>query len=63
MTPAFIISVVVFASAVVIIARLGGDTADWLADLWIAPTLPDRPLGVQEDDLPPFVFRDARPLG
>jgi hypothetical protein len=62
MTPAFIISIALFASAIVIIAKLGGDSADWLADLWFAPTLPDRPLGVQEDDLPPFVFGDARPV-
>ena len=59
MTTAFIVSLAVFASAIVIIAKLGGDTADWLANLWIAPTLPDRPHGVQEDDLPPFVFGDG----
>ena len=61
MTTAFIVSLAVFASAIVIIAKLGGDTADWLANLWFAPTLPDRPLGVQEDDLPPFVFGDPKP--
>jgi hypothetical protein len=61
-TPAFLLSLAVFASAIVTIAKLGGDTADWLANLWFAPTLPDRPQGVQEDDLPPFVFADALPV-
>jgi hypothetical protein len=63
MTPAFLISLVVFAFAIVVIAKLGGDAADWLANLWIAPTLPDRPQGVQEEDLPPFVFGDRLRVG
>ena len=63
MTPAFLISLIVFSSVIVIIAKIGGDAADWLANLWIAPTLPDRPQGVQEDDLPPFVFGDGLRVG
>ena len=63
MTPAFLISLIVFSSVIVIIAKIGGDAADWLANLWIAPTLPDRLQGVQEDDLPPFVFGDGLRVG
>ena len=34
-------------------------SAIWTAgNLFLSPRLPDRPRGVQEEDLPPFVFRD-----
>ena len=60
---ASLVSFTLFASVLVIIARLGRGSGDWLANMFSAPTLPDRPRGVQEDDLPPFVFGDAQPVG
>jgi hypothetical protein len=40
-------------------AKLGAGT-DSLAGLFTYRGIPSRPQGVQETDLPPFVFRDAR---
>jgi hypothetical protein len=44
---------------IVVGARLGAGSHDSLAGLFASPTMPARPLGVQEPDLPRFFFRDA----
>jgi hypothetical protein len=62
----FIATVVAAAVFIVMIAAirwLAGGSADWLGSVWVAPTQPTRARGVQEDDLPPFVFRDPQPAG
>jgi hypothetical protein len=39
-------------------AKVGvADSSSWeIGSLFVSPRLPDRPRGVQEEDLPPFVF-------
>ena len=39
-----------------------GTGAPALTSLFISPTMPARPRGVQEMDLPPFVFPDAEAI-
>lgn len=50
-----------FVLIIVVGARLGAGSTDSIAGLFVLPAMPPRPRGVQEEDLPPFVFRDARP--
>ena len=38
-----------------------GSSAWEIGNLFVSPRLPDRPRGVQEEDLPPFVFHRRRP--
>lgn len=52
-----------FAFVVAAAARLGAGSSDSLAGMLASPTMPPRPRGVQEDDLPRFVFRDADAAG
>ncbi len=58
-----IITIVGFAVIVVAGARLGAGSVDSIAEIWVSPTPLDRPRGVQEEDLPRFVFRDSAPSG
>jgi hypothetical protein len=39
--------------------KVGSGATDLVNGLFVAPTLPARPRGTQEDDLPPLVFPDA----
>lgn len=48
-----------FALILVVGAKLGAGTPDSLVGLFVLPDMPARPKGVQEKDLPPFVFRDV----
>ncbi len=50
-----------FALVIVLGAWLGAGSTSSLADLLASPTMPARPRGVQESDLPRFVFRDTSP--
>lgn len=60
----FILAVVAgFACVIVAAAKLGAGSPDSLANLLVMPTMPARPRGVQEDDLPRFNFRDFDRLG
>jgi hypothetical protein len=52
-----------FAFVIVAIAMLGAGSHDSLADMLVSPTMPARPRGVQESDLPRFNFRDIDRLG
>jgi hypothetical protein len=48
-----------FALFIVIAAKLGGAMPDSLSGMFALDPLPARPQGVQEDDLPRFVFHDT----
>jgi hypothetical protein len=48
-----------YALVIAIAARLGAGSTTSLADTLASPTMPARPRGVQESDLPRFVFREA----
>jgi hypothetical protein len=55
------------ASIIAIALRSATDGAtgssSWeIGHLLVSPRLPDRPRGVQEEDLPPFVFHSEAPL-
>ena len=52
-----------FAFVIVAAAMLGAGSHDSLADMFVSPTMPARPQGVQESDLPRFIFRDTDGLG
>lgn len=52
-----------FLFVIVVGAKLGAGSTDSIAGLFVLPAMPPRPRGVQENDLPPFVFRDAKPIG
>lgn len=58
-----VLSIAAFLLVILAVAKLAGDSADSFADLFIFPTMPARPRGVQEEDLPRFVFNDARAFG
>ena len=47
-----------FTLFVLAVAKLGGSKPDSLSGLFTLEPLPARPQGVQEDDLPRFVFHD-----
>ena len=47
-----------FALFIVVAAKLGGAMPDSLSGMFALEQLPARPQGVQEDDLPRFVFHD-----
>jgi hypothetical protein len=47
-----------FTLFIVVAAKLGGTMPGSLSDMFALEPLPARPQGVQEDDLPRFVFRD-----
>jgi hypothetical protein len=51
-----------FVAFAVVLAKVGGDDAEGLQNFFRAPVMPPRPRGVQEDDLPPFVFKDPQPV-
>ena len=48
-----------FAFIFVVGAKLGAGSTDSLAGLFAYEPMPPRPRGVQETELPRFVFRDA----
>ena len=48
-----------FAFVIVVGAKLGAGSPESLAGLFVYQDMPDRPRGVQETDLPRFVFRDT----
>ena len=48
-----------FALFIVVAAKLGGAMPDSLSGIFALDPLPARPQGVQEDDLPRFVFHDT----
>lgn len=55
----------IFAGFVLILvvgAKLGAGSTDSVHGIFVLPAMPARPRGVQEEDLPPFVFRDARTI-
>ncbi len=52
-----------FACIVAVGAKLGAGSPNSLTGLFVSPNQPPRPRGVQESDLPPFVFRDTNPIG
>ena len=54
-----LVSIVLFSLLVASIAKLGAGSVEWLGTPWTAPREWTRPWGVQEDDLPRFVFRDV----
>ncbi len=60
-----ILAAVGVAAGFVFVIRLiaGPDTGEpALSGLLTSPPMPARPRGVQETDLAPFVFRDAKPV-
>ena len=59
MFTAAIVSIALFALVVAIVRFVAGRTSDWLSAVYGAPTMLPRPRGVQEEDLPAFVFRDV----
>lgn len=65
MSDIFIIAAVIagFAFVIVAAAKLGAGSHDSLVDMLVSPTMPARPQGVQENDLPRFIFRDTDRLG
>lgn len=52
-----------FALIIVVGAKLGAGSPESLAGLFALEPMPARPRGVQEDDLPRFVFRDLSRRG
>jgi hypothetical protein len=50
-----------FAFIVVVGAKLGAGAGDSLLGLFRFEDMPPRPRGVQETDLPRFVFHDTKP--
>ena len=51
-----------FAFILVVGAKLGAGSTDSVAGLFRLEAMPPRPRGVQEEDLPRFVFRDSKDL-
>jgi len=49
-------TVLTFASV-----RVNLDASTWPSAFVVSPAMPPRPHGVQEEDLPPFMFRDRAP--
>lgn len=47
-----------FAFVIVVGAKLGAGSPDSLSGMFALDPMPARPQGVQEDDLPRFVFHD-----
>lgn len=56
---AAVLSIALFALVIVAVRLVGRRSADWLSAVYGAPTMPPRPRGVQEEDLPRFVFHDV----
>ncbi len=50
------VTVLTFASV-----RVDPDVSTWPSAFVVSRAMPPRPRGVQEEDLPPFVFRDRAP--
>ena len=44
-----------------IVVRVDLDVSTWPSAFVVSSAMPPRPHGVQEEDLPPFVFRDRAP--
>ncbi len=49
-----------FAFIIVVGAKLGAGSTDSVIGLFRFEAMPPRPHGVQESDLPRFVFRDSK---
>ena len=56
-TLTIVLVIAVFALVIAAIAKLGAGLDDSIG-LFTSQAMPPRPRGVQEDDLPRFVFRD-----
>ena len=54
----FVIALVFVAAVALVAGRVDVESSSsWpLSGMFVSPRLPDRPRGVQEEDLPPFVF-------
>jgi hypothetical protein len=60
---ATIATIALFVAFAVVVAKVGGGDTDGMLSVFRAPAMPPRPRGVQEDDLPPFVFKDPQSVG
>jgi hypothetical protein len=62
-TLTLVLAVAGFVLVIVAIARLGGGSNVGTVSLFAASAMPPRPQGVQEVDLPRFVFHDSPTAG
>jgi hypothetical protein len=60
-----VIALVLLAALAFAASRVGVDASTWPSAIFVSPAMPPRPRGIQEEDLPRFVFRDraAAPAG
>jgi hypothetical protein len=55
-----IFAIAAFVLVILAIGKLGAGLDDSVSGLFLFPTMPARPRGVQETDLPRFVFQDSK---